>query len=52
MHRNFRLRDKIKRGGDEGKSKNEPSNYPLEGGDWSSCDESEDEAQEPDMAGA
>ena len=45
---NQRLRDRVKRRGVKAKrtSEAEPKPYPLEGADWSSCDESEDDSQD------
>ena len=40
----MRLRDRVKSRGRSAKKKlAEPKSYPLTKGDWSSCDESEDE---------
>ena len=46
LHRNMRLRDRIIGRGQVAKKINDgvPKAYPLEGLDWSSCDESNDEA--------
>lgn len=47
LHRNMRLRDRIVGRGRVAKKANDegPKAYPLEGLDWSSCDESDDEAE-------
>ena len=44
----MRLKDNILSRGVKAKKEKakEPKAYPLEGGDWSSCDESEDESPE------
>ena len=41
--RNMRLRDDVLHRGKKAKKKSQPKEYPLNKGDWSSCDESEDE---------
>ena len=48
LFRNMRLKDNILSRGVKAKKEKakEPKAYPLEGGDWSSCDESEDESPE------
>ena len=44
LYRNSRLRDRaLLRGRQAQKQQQEPKAYPLERGDWSSCDDSEDE---------
>ena len=45
---NQRLRDRVKRRGVKAKraAEAEPKPYPLEGADWSSCDESEDDSED------
>ena len=43
MFRNMRLRDQAIGRGKQAKKAKEPKEYPLHKGDWSSCDESEDE---------
>ena len=43
MFRNMRLRDQAIGRGKQAKKDKEPREYPLHKGDWSSCDESEDE---------
>ena len=43
-YRNMRLRDHVLHRGKKAKKKvSEPKAYPLNQGDWSSCDESDDE---------
>ena len=44
IYRNLRLRDKVRRRGGKAKREGEPKPYPLESGEWSSCDESEEES--------
>ena len=48
LQKNMRLADTIEKRGMK-KIKEEPKEYPLERGDWSSCDESEDDAPTPEM---
>ena len=42
-YRNMRLRDNVLHRGKKAKKVSEPKAYPLNKGDWSSCDESDDE---------
>ena len=53
LHKNMRLRDRATSRGLKAKKEKaaEPKPYPLESGDWSSCDESdEDSAWDPVVA--
>ena len=45
LYRNMRLRDHLRHRGVKAKKDNDkpPKKYPLEGTDWSSCDETDDE---------
>ena len=44
--RNMRLRDHANKRGRKAKKQREPKEYPLAKGDWSTCDESSDDADD------